>query len=38
MPDACPLYGVVSWLGYLGRSAMGDWDSLYFFSDLKIFV
>jgi hypothetical protein len=28
--DACPLYGLASWLGYLGCSAMGDWDSLYF--------
>jgi hypothetical protein len=30
--NACPLFrGLVLWLGYLGCSILGDWDSLYFF-------
>ena len=34
--NACPPFrGLVLWLGYLGCSILGDWDSLYFL-DLSI--
>lgn len=33
--NACPLFGLVLWLGYLGCSGMGDWGSLYFLASLQ---